>query len=384
MARSERRAWVAVVAFMGAGGCAAPSGVIDGQVDGLRESSDDEREALPIIGGTEATAYSEAVMLNMSVNGQPTGSCSGSLIAPTVVLTAGHCVVSVNGWEAVAPYANPGQSASSSNGYAFDYTDTGDTVDPDQHDLAVVILDTPINLAEFPQLAQTKLADGEKVINVGRIDNGQISYTALFEGPEVAIYDGAQIGFPFDYGSNEISQPGDSGGPVYQPGTSPRLIVGVNSGGGGGSQITARADLLYDWLQEQIANPGGGNNPNPPPPPPPPPPSGTCDHDPLVTGAALDPSCSSCASLVCSVDNFCCTSEWDDICVMEAASFCGGSCPGGGSCPSETCPGGLTYEGECNGTQLSWCEGGSPSGVDCAAFGLTCQWNGSASFYDCM
>lgn len=51
-----------------------------------------------------------------------------------------------------------------------------------------------------------------------------------------------------------------------------------------------------------------------------------CGHDPCQTGSALGPSCSECVELICNLDNFCCTSEWDGICVGEVNSFCGLSC----------------------------------------------------------
>src|SRR5580700_3723687 len=51
-----------------------------------------------IVGGTPATSYPEAVLVDLSQGGQVTAACSGSLIAPQVVMTAGHCVVTFDGW----------------------------------------------------------------------------------------------------------------------------------------------------------------------------------------------------------------------------------------------------------------------------------------------
>lgn len=53
---------------------------------------------------------------------------------------------------------------------------------------------------------------------------------------------------------------------------------------------------------------------------------GACVCDVCVTGAALDPTCSICASIVCSFDDYCCTTLWDSVCVDEASVFCG-ICP---------------------------------------------------------
>lgn len=51
-----------------------------------------------------------------------------------------------------------------------------------------------------------------------------------------------------------------------------------------------------------------------------------CGHDPCRTGSTLGPLCSECVELICNLDNFCCTSEWDGICVSEVSSMCGLSC----------------------------------------------------------
>lgn len=72
--------------------------------------------------------------------------------------------------------------------------------------------------------------------------------------------------------------------------------------------------------------------------------SETCDHSPCVAGTKLDPTCSPCVAQVCAFDSFCCNVAWDSICVNEAKTTCGLTCPvcGNGTCePGETtttCP----------------------------------------------
>ena len=46
--------------------------------------------------------------------------------------------------------------------------------------------------------------------------------------------------------------------------------------------------------------------------------------------------------------------------------------------------GAIGYEGECVGGLLTWCDGTALVTMDCAAGGKTCEWNASASYYDCL
>jgi hypothetical protein len=52
--------------------------------------------------------------------------------------------------------------------------------------------------------------------------------------------------------------------------------------------------------------------------------NGGCIHDECDTGAKLTSGCSTCATNVCAMDSYCCTTDWDSQCVGEADSLCGG------------------------------------------------------------
>lgn len=54
--------------------------------------------------------------------------------------------------------------------------------------------------------------------------------------------------------------------------------------------------------------------------------SGGCNGDPCETSAAPETDgCSPCVTAVCAADDYCCTVEWDDLCVTEAEGQ--GDCP---------------------------------------------------------
>lgn len=289
------------------------------------ERADDDGHAIK--GGVPATAYPEAVLLDLGG-----GYCSGSLVAPQLVLTAGHCVAGVASFSVTAPHAS-GQQANGVKGEVYDYTNTTEYVDPNQHDVGVVFLDAPITLSAYPVLADQPIA-GEQVVNVGRIQDGQLSTSSLFVSQPLGVSDGASIGYPLSYVATEVIEPGDSGGPVLVAGDPSHRIVAVNSGGGQGTEILARVDLVHAWLQQMIAESGGAPPQAPPEAPPdpndPPP-------DPNAPNAPPD--------------------------------------------PNDPCQG-ITYEGICDGDVVVWCEEGELWAIDCAP--AACGWNPDASYYDCV
>ena len=200
----------------------------------------------PIIGGVAATQYPEAAYLNIDMTAKGGYACSGTLIAPNVVLTAGHCVDGHSKWEV---YVGTAYRATTSAA-VYDWHENGaQTVNPAHHDLGLVFLNTPVNLATFPTLSIGKVADGTAALNVGRVLNGVVQ-SGAYQAP-TTLKAGDAVGYPFDYYSTTVIQPGDSGGPVFLKGG--HTLVAVNSGAGGSTQVLARTDLLNAWISSQIA-----------------------------------------------------------------------------------------------------------------------------------
>ena len=244
--RTTRNAALSIftLALAVAGCSAAP---VAPELDGAVGSSPDA-----IVGGSRATAYPESILVDMD-----TGYCSGSLIAPRVVLTAGHCVAGVRSWTVRAPFAS-NQQARVVEGKTLDWTyDASGYVNPNQHDVGLLYLDRAITLPSYPKLQRSKLANGTQVVNIGRIDNGSLSTSALYVSKPIAVRDAASSGFPYDYISSEIIESGDSGGPVELAAAGEHTIVAVNSGAGGGTQVLARVDLVLGWIDSYVNAHGG-------------------------------------------------------------------------------------------------------------------------------
>lgn len=57
-----------------------------------------------------------------------------------------------------------------------------------------------------------------------------------------------------------------------------------------------------------------------------------CEPTPGTSGCATDAALESC---VCGEDDFCCTNEWDDICVQVATDSCGAQCSAAAAAPTQ-------------------------------------------------
>jgi hypothetical protein len=92
------------------------------------------------------------------------------------------------------------------------------------------------------------------------VQDGHLSVTDLFVSQNASVLDGNIAGYPLDYASDSIIQPGDSGGPAEIPDVFPHQIVAVNSGLAPNHEILARVDLLYTWIGGRIAAHGGSSS----------------------------------------------------------------------------------------------------------------------------
>lgn len=189
----------------------------------------------------EATDYPESVLVNFF--------CSGTLLAPKVVLTAGHCQ-GAGPYTITAPHAG-GQVATGSHDQSFFDGDPKTS-----HDLLLVFLDTPITIDTYPTLASALPPSGTVVVDIGRSQDGQISSTLWKTTDDVLIRSGADdLGLPYNVEAlPDLSQSGDSGGAIMKKGTHELLAVvdtdTIEQSIDAGTPIDlfARVDQLHDDL----------------------------------------------------------------------------------------------------------------------------------------
>jgi hypothetical protein len=183
-----------------------------------------------IQGGVPATDYPEAVLVN---------GCSGVLLSPLVALTAGHCGGAT--YTIVAPTA--GNQTTSSNHSLTNYTGNA----ADSLDIRVVLLETPIVLGRYATLRSAPVPAGTVVRDLGRTLNGTKTTRLWLSPPVTIIANGTGYGFPYNYGARpDISQGGDSGGPIVVDGT--HEVVGLKGPYSPPVDLFTRGDLLYQLL----------------------------------------------------------------------------------------------------------------------------------------
>lgn len=243
----------------------------------------------PIKGGKIVEGYPEVGYITAYVsNGQQEKfGCTATLIAPTTVLTAGHCIIWKSKFDVYFPgFMAPGSSVipkmvttsaiacnppysegSSSSGAgpcaplseALTRELEDEMISSAVHDVGLIFLPTTFALPAgfaYPTLTPEPVPNGTSLLNVGRINNGVGDLTPRhLWGASGKVVRGDSIGYPFGYISDEIIESGDSGGPDFIVGT--HTIAAVNSGAATASELLARVDLVYDWIMSQIATQGG-------------------------------------------------------------------------------------------------------------------------------
>ena len=186
-----------------------------------------------------------------NAQGKQTASCAGTLIGPTTVLTAGHCVTGGAKWQVTAPQVS-GDAVTGYRAVSYDWQNFQSTLSHRFHvDIGVVILEKPIALDHYPTLSSTPIDGSEALVRVRRTDTS--SPRTTFEGVSGDVSLGTSKGFAFDYlGSVGGGETIDTGGALID--TRTNIIYGVVSGKGDqtGMMHVARIDVMGKWLSSKL------------------------------------------------------------------------------------------------------------------------------------
>lgn len=197
---------------------------------------------------TKSTQASSVSLTMFDMAGNDLGSCSGTLIAENLVLTAGHCAAGVAKWKV---HSRGADASSEATRAVTPWKNFGSNLaHPDHSDLAVLVLSTPIELDRYPSIATSKLADGTKTLRFSR--SSASSTEPASSATEVST--AKAKGFRLDYLA-KVETGGflDTGGAVIDPETG--KIHGVVSGLGKTSGLLhiARTDGFGKWLLKSVS-----------------------------------------------------------------------------------------------------------------------------------
>ncbi len=202
------------------------------------------------------------------------GTCTGTLIAPTVVITAGHCA-EIEAQQVIAnttDYANNGGTHANIKSVTA-YPDWEDT-----YDVSVIVLATPITgiapravgtactFSAFAAASQVHLVGFGLTTEAGSGGNTKLHEAmASVRDPdcskEIGCAPAIAPGGEFVAGGDGTDSCfGDSGGPVYLDTAFGQVLIGAVSRGVdgsssacGGGGIYVRTDKIVDWLEATAA-----------------------------------------------------------------------------------------------------------------------------------
>lgn len=220
-----------------------------------------------IIGGSIDNGHPAVGYLQFSVNGTGSASCTATLVAPKLLLTAAHCVVGANGEKldnyrisfATRPSAGPSYKATATiahPGYSPKVFGT--------HDVAVVVLEAAPPIKPMPvQKAALGNVLGKPLTHVGTGTTaaaGSLKYGAGEAKKKVTLRINQQTAQTLRTGEQYVQGgicSGDSGGPATMSINGVETVVAVHSYVDDGSfclnhGFSTRTDSNMDFLARYL------------------------------------------------------------------------------------------------------------------------------------
>jgi len=228
----------------------------------LEAPDDEEIAAEEIIGGTIDNADPSVVALFVHQPGQNQGSlCTASVISPTVLLTAAHCVDprEVGAGNVFEAFAGTRFDATATRLPAVKETHFDPQFNPNNlnggHDVGIVILSAATNLKPLPfnvkPLPATEVGKSVRIVGFGtNTHTGAGAGTKRIASAAVDAFNALLIKIG---NTNKQTCHGDSGGPAFQTVNGVSTIVGITSFGTDFSQTSQCVGGGFDTRVDAVA-----------------------------------------------------------------------------------------------------------------------------------